>query len=597
MKVELNTLRELYDLIVIGSGPAGLSVAYKYNELTTDKKTLIVESGDESNVDSPAQKLSVVTATGDLSESFYQGHNQRVFGGTSRVWHGWSAVLERRSFLNDEWPLDYDELYQYYPEAADILNLPKEIHSCPETPFPDNPNILYKPYYLSVPPARLDSVFKNFVRRHESLDILFNYTVTRIRIKNNVATSVLVRDSSNDRMTCMEIRGRKIVLAAGGVQNPRLLLLSLPNQLPAGHFFCEHPHVMGAARLIFDQEKFQQVVRSFPSTTSGRHAIQLAPEFSNAHDLLSVTFEIRRLWSRRPLSANFLGKNRKAVRTKMNIRAEMLPGEENHITLSNFRRDVLGQPVAHIALKFTLQAIQAACEHLNVELIRSGLGRISLRNMGSKGGAHDGLDSNGNRSETVLCRCLLSGAWNRKFVCRGIFLLSCGGSSQPYLHHCRPVAATSDSLGEENTMNRRRFLWCIRLISTAFIGCSTQLFHHRPALRTHLSYPNLPEDVQALYHLSFAKAFPDLTLEELIYELHDRGVCSETGFHINRVRMNSPRDSLVAFNGYLWTETELLLYAAIARLYDTEKLERTRPILPLHKPGRRPRRTKVPSPY
>lgn len=88
MKVELNTLRDSYDLIVIGSGPAGSSVAYKYDELTTDKKTLIVESGDESNIDSPAQKLNVVTATGDKAESYYQRHNLRAFGGPSRVWNG-----------------------------------------------------------------------------------------------------------------------------------------------------------------------------------------------------------------------------------------------------------------------------------------------------------------------------------------------------------------------------------------------------------------------------------------------------------------------------------------------------------------------------
>ena len=44
MKVESNTLRALYDLIVIGSGPAGLTAAHKDDELTTGHKVLIVES-------------------------------------------------------------------------------------------------------------------------------------------------------------------------------------------------------------------------------------------------------------------------------------------------------------------------------------------------------------------------------------------------------------------------------------------------------------------------------------------------------------------------------------------------------------------------
>lgn len=35
-------------------------------------------------------------------------------------------MLERRSFFNGEWPFDYGELYQYYPEAADILTCPRK---------------------------------------------------------------------------------------------------------------------------------------------------------------------------------------------------------------------------------------------------------------------------------------------------------------------------------------------------------------------------------------------------------------------------------------------------------------------------------------
>lgn len=101
MEVGVNNLREPYDLIVIGTGPAGLTLARKYDELMTGK-ILIVESGDRSNIDSDAQKLNVVKATGDLPASAYPLHNQRVFGGTSIVWAGWCAVLEKRSFLNGE---------------------------------------------------------------------------------------------------------------------------------------------------------------------------------------------------------------------------------------------------------------------------------------------------------------------------------------------------------------------------------------------------------------------------------------------------------------------------------------------------------------
>lgn len=60
------------------------------------------------------------------------------------------------------------------------------------------------------------------------------------------------------------------------------------------------------------------------------------------------------------------------------VRAEMSPCEANSVTLSDFRRDILGQPVARVSLKIDLQAIRAVVEHLNAELIRSGFGGMSI---------------------------------------------------------------------------------------------------------------------------------------------------------------------------------------------------------------------------
>ena len=398
MKVEINSLRKPYDLIVIGSGPAGLTLARKYSELTSDN-VLIVESGDESNTSYAARKLNEVTVTGDLPPSYYRFHNQRTFGGTSTVWTGWCAVLEKRSFLNSEWPFGYDEIERHYPEAVDILNLPKEVYIYPEKPFPDNPNIVYKPYYLSDPLTRFNSLFGNWIRQNAGVDILFNHTVTRIRIESGVALSVFAQESSPNRTTPMEVFGKRIVLAAGGVQNPRLLQFSLPNELPVGLFFCEHPHLYKYASLILDEQKFQSIAYQPPSGTHVEHAIQLSGVFSNVHGLPSVTFGIPTETSKATksrakatkLRANLLGRNRKVMVTELDVRAEMSPSKKNSITLSDSRRDALGQPIAHVSMVFNLQEVRAAYEHLNTELVRSGLGRISTpraKRMWVWGGGH-----------------------------------------------------------------------------------------------------------------------------------------------------------------------------------------------------------------
>jgi choline dehydrogenase-like flavoprotein len=388
MYVKHDNLKESYDLIIIGSGPAGITLARKFEKLNdTNKSVLIIESGKQSQGESEAQTLSVVEASGDLSSDYFPPHNQRVLGGTSTVWNGYCAVLERRSFDNNEWPISYDELYQHYPEAADILELPDIVHTQPEVAFSDNANIVYRPYYLSPPTRFNDNSFKEWLNTSTTVDILFNHTVMEIGIESNIAKSVLFRQSSKIEMAKQEVFGSKIILATGGVQNARLLELSLPeySSLPVGSYFCEHPHIYGAASITLDKEKFYQIRDN--KTQRIVHAIALSSEFSNNHSLKSVTFEI-------PDSAvsgsNILGENRNSITVKANIRAEMTSVKSNRISLSDTKIDFMGDGIANINLKFDPQEVLAASEVLAIELVRSGIGRMSVMpsKFGITGGGH-----------------------------------------------------------------------------------------------------------------------------------------------------------------------------------------------------------------
>ena len=386
MEIDSSNLSgDSYDLIIVGSGPAGLTLARKYDELATGK-TLIVESGHRSDLDSDAQKLSVMDASGVLPAAYYPKHNQRVFGGTSSVWNGWCAVLEKRSFLNHEWPFTYDELYKWYPEASKILGLPEEAHASPEKPFPDNPDIIYKPYFISGPPSkgvvtrRFADLFGDWLTRSGTVGVLFNHTVTNAGIRNGAASSIFIRESSGGGKASVEVFGRRIVLAAGGIQNARLLQLSLPedSELPVGRYFCEHPHYYGYAELILDGERLRHMIgNDLMSNSSVIHAISLSSEFSHTHRLMSATFDIQtKLTS--TLSNNLLGRRRNTVRTNATVRAEMSADSRNRVTLGFPKRDLLGQPVAHVALKFDPRETLAAWKHLNSQLIRSGLGRMGV---------------------------------------------------------------------------------------------------------------------------------------------------------------------------------------------------------------------------
>ena len=379
MEIGTEDLRAHYDLIVVGTGPAGLTLARKYEELTGDK-VLVIESGRRSKDNNEAQKLSEASATRGFPSAYSLLHNRRVFGGTSTVWSGICAVLERRSFLNNEWPLSYDELYAYYPEAAEILRIQEEVHTRPEVAFPGNANIVYRPYYFS-PPVRFNEAFEGWVDSNTNADVLFNHSVMRVNIKNSIAVSVSVRESSQEggANTLVEVFGSRIVLATGGIQNARLLKLSLPGDSKVvGSYFCEHQHTSYIASIILDRKVFEQVmdkgIRNFNHVISG-HGIALSSEFSNQRSLKSAAFS---LLDEREHRNNLLGQNRSTITGTVRIVSEMSALASNRVTLSDSRRDFLGQPIAHINFQFLPQEIHAAAEHLNAELVRSGIGRMSI---------------------------------------------------------------------------------------------------------------------------------------------------------------------------------------------------------------------------
>lgn len=65
-----------------------------------------------------------------------------------------------------------------------------------------------------------------------------------------------------------------------------------------------------------------------------------------------------------------------------------VPTRRNRAALADSSQDLLGRPIAHVSLKFDFQEVRAIYEHLNAELIRSGLGHMSKSHKKSTGRVH-----------------------------------------------------------------------------------------------------------------------------------------------------------------------------------------------------------------
>src|SRR3989338_1755271 len=113
-----------YDLCIIGSGPAGLTIA---NELKDSGMTLCVLESGRDKKSSGADNLRQLESTGIVVK---EQSRERILGGASTVWSGLSSRLdpidfEQRPFVKmSGWPFPHATLRPYYREAAERYGFP-----------------------------------------------------------------------------------------------------------------------------------------------------------------------------------------------------------------------------------------------------------------------------------------------------------------------------------------------------------------------------------------------------------------------------------------------------------------------------------------
>jgi choline dehydrogenase-like flavoprotein len=292
------------DLIIIGSGPAGLTIAREF--FGTSTRVLVLESGqreeackfDDLNAvesigepqgDAQMRKRVEFHGTSSASwscESQQYGVRCRVFGGSSKVWAGKSAAFDPIDYTVRDWipfsgwPFEREALDPYVDRAAEVLNLGPNCYDDRlwelagiSPPEPQLDPKLLKSFFWQFARSRIDTMDvmrfgSEFIIVDESkVRVLLNATVTRI--DTNEAGTVLegVEVTTIDRVRS-RVRAKAAVLAAGGIENPRLLLASnntrsrgLGNQNDVvGRFLMDHP---GARIGHFRLEDCPAVVKRF----------------------------------------------------------------------------------------------------------------------------------------------------------------------------------------------------------------------------------------------------------------------------------------------------------------------------------------------
>tara|TARA_R110002110_G_scaffold239506_5_gene455467 strand:- start:3066 stop:4661 length:1596 start_codon:yes stop_codon:yes gene_type:complete len=268
-KVDNGTVIET-DLAIIGAGAAGITIA---RELAgSGISVALIESGG----------FDFDAATQDLYEGESVGVDYpltssrlRYFGGSTNHWGGWCRPLEPIDFEKRDWvpysgwPVTREELNPFYDRARDICQIKSGAFDDPAawqaggTPMPLAGSEVETRFFLYSPPTRFGQVYRSAIKQAKNITCYLNSNVMEIVPAAN-GTQVAHLDVGTLSGVRFTIKPKSCVLACGGIENARMLLVSnsvmktgLGNENDVvGRFFMEHPHVGSPASFVVTDKDF-----------------------------------------------------------------------------------------------------------------------------------------------------------------------------------------------------------------------------------------------------------------------------------------------------------------------------------------------------
>jgi choline dehydrogenase-like flavoprotein len=247
------------DVCIIGGGTAGITLA-----LELEKKgirTCVLESGG-FRPDPATRDLNRGENLG-LPYRFDDGSRSRFFGGSSNCWGGWCRPMEEHDFAVRDWvpysgwPFAKSELSSYYDRSRDILKIGPNRYDTDfwvaaigrtdvrRIPFVGGEVVDAVSQFS--PPLRFGRYYKDALSKSQHVTIFLYANAVKIETDASGCKVQTVTVATLTGIT-YRVTAKIFVLAAGGIENPRLLLVSnqthsagIGNQNDlVGRFFMDH---------------------------------------------------------------------------------------------------------------------------------------------------------------------------------------------------------------------------------------------------------------------------------------------------------------------------------------------------------------------
>lgn len=287
-------MRTHYDIIIIGTGAGGSTLAYKLAD--SGKKILVLERGgyipdEKENWESEAVFVEKKYATKDLwldkDDNTFQPEQHYNVGGNTKVYGAALFRMRETDFgevkhysgLSPKWPISYSDLKPYYLEAETLYDVhgergtdptePPEDAPYPLPPLPNPPRIqevfddlrafglhpfpcpigvdLDKEKYANAPftldrfdgypdptehkaDAHVHALRKALI--HDNVELMINAKVTRL-LTNATGTEIKEVHTEHNGET-LHLTADLVVVSCGAINSAALLLASANDQHPNG---------------------------------------------------------------------------------------------------------------------------------------------------------------------------------------------------------------------------------------------------------------------------------------------------------------------------------------------------------------------------
>ena len=253
------------EVCIVGAGAVGITLAREF--VGQEFRVCLLESGG-LEIDEDTQSLYKGENTG-LPYYPLNFTRLRYFGGSTNHWSGWCRPLDEIDFEardwvpHSGWPFSKSHLDPFYKRAQSISQLGpyaydvehwEDSNERPRLSFAGD-RVITKIFQLS-PPTRFGEVYRDEIAGADNVSTYLYANVVEIETNDTAQTVTRLRGATLEGNKFW-VSAKLFILATGGIENPRLLLLSnkgqsvgLGNQFDlVGRFFMEHPH-LGSGEII-----------------------------------------------------------------------------------------------------------------------------------------------------------------------------------------------------------------------------------------------------------------------------------------------------------------------------------------------------------